>query len=85
MRLVIDHSNCEHGGAYADRCLALAMLYPLGRDRACMAFSEDDGKEELSVTLRDDDQELTLRLEGEDQVRAAAFEGWLAFETAPEG
>lgn len=83
MRLVIDHSNCEHGGAYADRCLALAILYPLGRDRSCMALAEDDGRDEMTVTLREGDQENTLHLEGEKEIRSAAFEGWLAFENVP--
>lgn len=80
MKLVIDHSNCEHGGAFSDRCLSKTMLYPMGHERTCLAHVEDDGKEEFTVTLREEGMEATLTFEDEEQAKAAAFEGWVAFE-----
>lgn len=80
MKLVIDHINCEHGGAYSDRCLSKTMLHPLGHERACLAYVEDDGQEGLTVTLREEEGEGTLVLENEEEIKAAAFDGWVAFE-----
>lgn len=82
MKLVIDHTNCEHGGAFSDRCLSKTMLHPLGHERTCLAHVEDDGKESLTVTLREEDGEGTLVLQNEEEIKAAAYEGWVAFAEA---
>jgi hypothetical protein len=51
MRFVINHDECRHGGAFADRCLASTLEHPLGRERYCTGAVEQDGRPELTVTL----------------------------------
>ncbi len=80
MKLLIDHMYCKHGGAFFYMCLLKTMLYPLGHGRSCPADVEDDSQEELTVTSRDEGGERTLVIAGEEAIRAAAFEGWVAFE-----
>jgi hypothetical protein len=79
MRMVINHDNCQHGGAFADRCLAATVRYPLGHERYCTALLEDDGKPELTVTLVFDGREHTLVLSDEEEREIVASEGWTAF------
>ncbi|MEW6567854.1 MAG: hypothetical protein AB1449_06740 [Chloroflexota bacterium] len=57
MKIVIDHDACQHGGAYADRCLAATVRHPLGHERYCTALVEDDGRAELTVVVIFDGQE----------------------------
>ncbi len=79
MRIVIDHDRCEHGGHFADRCLAATILHPLGHERYCLAEVEDDGRPELTVTLRMEGKEYTVILKDPEEARAVALEGWAAF------
>ena len=79
MRIVIDHDCCWHGGAFADRCLATTLRHPLGHERYCTAQVEDDGREELTVTLRVDGEARTLVLRSAAEREAAAAKGWQAF------
>jgi hypothetical protein len=79
MRIRIDHDQCQHGGDFADRCLAATLRNPLGHERYCSAHLEDDGKPELTVTLVFDGQEHTLILRDPRQVELVASEGWPAF------
>lgn len=79
MKIVINHDQCQHGGAFADRCLALTIRNPLGHERFCMAQMDEDGKSDLTVVLIFDGQEHTLVLHNENEQKAAAFEGWAAF------
>lgn len=44
MKIVINHDNCQHAGAFADRCLAATIRNPLGHERYCAARVEDDGR-----------------------------------------
>lgn len=78
MRIVVNHDNCQHAGAYADRCLAATIRSPLGHTRYCAAEVTDDGQTALTVVLIFDGQEHTLVL---DEVRReyVASEGWPAF------
>ncbi len=79
MIIVIDHDACKHGGAFADRCLMATLLHPLGHERSCLAEVVDDGRPELTVTLRFDGEEHRLVLKDPQEVRAVALEGWTAF------
>lgn len=80
MKLVIDHTECGHAGAYADLCLAKTMLEPLRHERMCLAELEEDEREELTVTLREKEGVGTLVLSSEEEIKAAAYEGWVAFK-----
>lgn len=80
MKIVINHDSCQHAAAYADRCLAATMRNPLGHERVCMAMLEDDGKDELTVTLTEDGKSRTLVLSTDREKELAASLGWLAFE-----
>ncbi|HEC24282.1 MAG TPA: hypothetical protein ENI95_15345 [Chloroflexi bacterium] len=79
MKIVIDHDNCEHASAFADRCLGATIREPEGHERYCMAHVEDDGKPELTVVLIFDGQEHTLVLRDMAEREAVALEGWAAF------
>lgn len=79
MKIVIDHSLCEHGGAYSDRCLRATILNPLGHERYCMVGYEDDFRSELTVTLRFDHEEYTRVLHDEAERKVVASDGWIAF------
>lgn len=83
MKVVIDHDACQHGGQFADRCLAASIRYPLGHERYCTARVEDDGRPELTVVLITDGHAHTLVLRTPAEQEIAASEGWLAFEKAP--
>jgi hypothetical protein len=79
MKIVIDHDNCQHGGAFSDRCLSATILNPLGHERYCTAQVTDDGLPEMTVVLIMDAKEYTLVLRDEEERKAVAFEGWTAF------
>lgn len=51
MKIVINHDNCQHTGAFADRCLAATIRNPLGHERYCAAEVIDDGQAALTVVL----------------------------------
>ena len=79
MRIVINHDNCNHADAFADRCLAMTIQHPLGHARYCLADVVDDGQPELTVVLIFEGQEHTLVLRDESEREAVASEGWPAF------
>jgi len=79
MKIVIDHDQCTHGGAFADRCLRSSILNPLGHERYCMVEFEEDSRPELTVTLRIDREEGTLVLHDEAERKEVASDGWIAF------
>ncbi len=79
MKIIINHDNCQHAGAFADRCLAATIRNPLGHERYCMAQVEDDGRLELTVVLIFDGQGHTLILSDEIERESIAAEGWPAF------
>ena len=79
MKIVINHDNCQHANAFADRCLAATIRNPLGHDRYCAAQVEDDGRPELTVVLIFDGEEHTLVLRDEAEREVVASEGWPAF------
>jgi hypothetical protein len=79
MKIIINHDNCQHTGAFADRCLAATIRSPLGHERYCMAQVEDDGRPELTVVLIFDGQGHTLILSDEMERESIAAEGWPAF------
>jgi hypothetical protein len=78
MKIVVNHDNCQHASAYADRCLAATIRNPLGHERFCAAEITDDGRPELTVVLIFDGQEHTLVLD-EIKREYVATEGWPAF------
>lgn len=79
MKIVLDHDQCQHAGAYADRCLAATMRFPMGHERYCMAEYVEDGEPAITVVLRDAGEESERTFSSEKEMRAAAFEGSLAF------
>lgn len=79
MKIKIDHTNCQHGGAYSDGCLAATIRNPLGHEKFCMAQMEEDGKDELTVTLVLDGEEHTLVLHDQRERDLVASDGWPAF------
>ena len=79
MKITINHDNCQHGGAFADRCLAATIRNPLGHERYCTAQLEEDGRNELTVVLVFDGQEHTLILHDQRERDIVAAEGWPAF------
>jgi len=79
MRIVIDHDQCRHGGAFSDRCLSSTLLHPLGHERYCTAKVEDDGRSEVTVTLVTGGRSYTRRFADRFEREAAAAEGWTAF------
>ena len=83
MRIVINHDSCQHGGAYADRCLAATIRHPLGHERLCTAEIVEDGQAELTVVLIVDDQTYALTFHDELQREIAESWGVVAF-TEPE-
>ena len=82
MKVVINHDTCQHGGAFADRCLAATIRNPLGHERYCTAHVEEDGRTELTVVLIMDGQAHSLVLNTPLEQETAASEGWLAFAAA---
>ncbi len=79
MKITINHDNCQHGGEFADRCLAATIRNPLGHERFCTAQLEEDGQPELTVVLIFDGQEHTLILHDQRERDIVASEGWPAF------
>jgi len=79
MKVMINHDNCQHGGAFSDRCLAATIRNPLGHERFCTALLEDDGQSDLTVVLVMDGQEHVLTLHTPEEIEAASAEGWVAF------
>lgn len=79
MKITIDHAMCQHGGAFADRCLAATIRNPLGHEYYCTAQMENDGQPELTVALILDGATHTLILHNEAEKELAAAEGWPAF------
>ncbi|MGA9532206.1 MAG: hypothetical protein WBR18_05770 [Anaerolineales bacterium] len=82
MYILIDHDECKHAGPYRDRCLSNTMRHVLGHERYCMAACDDDGRDEITVVLREDGQELTRTFQTEDELASVWLEGSLAFEAA---
>jgi len=83
MRVVINHDTCQHGGAFADRCLAATIRHPLGHERHCTAEAKEDGRPELTVVLIADGHAHTLVLRTPAEQEIAASEGWLALADSP--
>lgn len=79
MNIVIDHDNCRHGSAFADRCLAATILNPEGHERYCMAQVIEDGQDALTVVLITEGQRYTLVLRDRAEREAVASVGWPAF------
>jgi hypothetical protein len=83
MKIVINHDQCQHGGDFADRCLAATIRNPMGHERYCSAAVEEDGSPNLTVVLIYDGQEHTLVLRNQRERELAAADGWLAFAERP--
>jgi hypothetical protein len=79
MKITINRDLCQHGGAFADRCLAATIRSPLGHEHYCIAQMEQDGQPELTVVMILDGQAHTLILHNEAEKELAAGEGWPAF------
>lgn len=82
MRIVIDHDQCQHGGAFADRCLAATIRNPLGHERYCTAKVEDDGQADLTVVLIESGRSHTIVLHDPTESDLAAAGERLAAASA---
>lgn len=82
MYIVIDHDECNHAGPYRDRCLSNTMRHVLGHERYCMTACDDGGRDEITVVLREDGQELTRVFQDQVELASVWLEGSLAFEAA---
>lgn len=79
MKIIINHDTCQHGGDFADRCLAATIRHPLGHERYCSERVEDDGRDELTVVLKYGGQEYTIVIADPTEREAVASEGLAAF------
>ena len=78
MKIYIDRTHCELCQSYCERHVAKLIRFPLHEDRPCIQAMEDDGLPELTVVVKDGDNEATLTLTGKDR-EAAGLEGLSLF------
>lgn len=79
MKITINHDNCQHSDAYADRCLAATIRNPLGHERYCMAeLVENDGQPDLTVTLIVGGESHTFVLGADPEQNLGVVEEFLA-------
>ena len=79
MKVVINHDRCVHADAFATRCLAATIEYPMGESHYCLAGVIDDGKPELTVSLIFEGKTYTRVLHNQAERDIVAAEGWPAF------
>ena len=79
MKIIIDHDNCEHADGYSERCLYNTILDPTRHERFCMMERIDDGKETLTVVLKQNGQVFTRVVHNQEEREIAASEGWAGF------
>lgn len=79
MRIAINHDTCQHSSWFSDQCLAATLRDPLAHQHFCTTEVFDDNLPELTVDLTLDGQVYTLVLHNEEEIEAAAGEGYEAF------
>ncbi|HUS94848.1 MAG TPA: hypothetical protein VMZ24_06720 [Patescibacteria group bacterium] len=77
MKVIIDRDLCDASLPFCQRCSAAFIRYPEGTDRLCVREIEDDGKEELTITVHSDNKTLEITL-SDDERELASIEGWEA-------
>ena len=75
MRVKLDRNLCGHNLAYCERCLGKFLRNPMGYERQCFLEIEDDGKEELTLEMKTNDEEVVLVLDEEER-NMLAGDGW---------
>lgn len=79
MHVKINRDICPAHLAFCERCLGKFLREPLGYDRRCFSFLEDDGNDEiLTVELHTGENDVVLKL-NEEQRELIAAEGWSYF------
>jgi hypothetical protein len=78
MRVKINRDVCPTQLAFCERCLGRFLAYPMGYERRCFEFLEDDGKEELTIEMHSGSHNVVLTM-NEEQRKLAAGEGWSYF------
>jgi len=75
MKATIDRNICTAALNACEHCFSFFAQHPMGVDRYCIIEQADDGKDELTLTLRTDGVERTLVLD-EKQRQLVTTEGW---------
>jgi len=75
MRVTIDRNICTAALNACEHCFSFFAEHPMGVDRYCIIEQVDDGKDDLTLTLRTDDTERTLVL-NDEQRKLVTTEGW---------
>ncbi len=75
MRVKINRDVCTAQLAFCEQCLGKFLREPLGYERGCFEELDDDGKEELTIELHSEGNDVLLVLDEETRKQAAA-EGW---------
>ena len=67
MKIYIDRTHCDLCESYCDRHVAKLIRSPLGEDRPCIQSLVDDGRLELTLVVKDGDNQATLTLTEQDR------------------
>jgi len=78
VKIFLDRSMCNDSLPTCERRMARLIRYPFGEDRPCITAIEDDGRPELTIVIKSEDQEATIILDDETR-ELAATEGISAF------
>ena len=77
MKITINHNNCQHSSAYAERSIAAALRNPTSHMRACMSQMEDDGTPDITVILIESGARRELVLHNRTEAEQALLEDWM--------
>lgn len=75
MKVTIDRNICSAALNACEHCFTFFAEHPMGVDRYCIVEQVDDGKDDLTLTLRTDGVERTLVLDDERR-KLVTTEGW---------
>lgn len=75
MKVTIDRNICQSALNTCEHCFSFFAQHPMGVDRYCIIEQIDDGRDELTLTLRTDGTERTVVLD-DAQRQLVVTEGW---------
>lgn len=78
MKIYVDRTHCDLCQSYCDRHVAKLIRFPMGEDRPCIQAIEDDGELNLTLVVKDGENEATLVLD-EKTREAMSLEGLSPF------
>lgn len=82
MRVKINRDVCPTQLAFCECCLGRFLSYPMGYERRCFEYLEDENQDELTIELHSGQNNVVLKL-NEEQRKMAAGEGWSSFVDFP--